>query len=391
MPAAFIPIISLTQATWQEWWRSAAWCTGCRSVFLLAAAWSRVLAPAEIAAEIGRDLGFLQTDMAGRSHPPAQSPYRVPAHVEPVERRRAPGVYAPVGVPRRGDRRGRPAGDRRNRWLYLAELIDMALLRRLPNGRYEIHELLRQFAAEQLAGRHKRRWASGGATAAQPLLSQPACGTGTAAASVAAAWQLSMRSKPILRTSALRGVGPCSSTSSTCSPRQCMRSFSTAKHGETSVRRSAVCRCRGRVGRLVAQQVSMASRDCRALHGQVCVRLGACEVHLSNFEFGEQLLLNGLQTQRAAARTRALRWCTWGWPHAERGELPLSRTRLQDSLALSRANDDHAGIARALLYLLQGQSDYAQADSICSESLAHARKVRAARPDCPRADLPGFL
>ena len=33
----------------------------------------------------------------------------------------------------------------------LAELIDMALLRRLPNGRYEIHELLRQFAAEQLA------------------------------------------------------------------------------------------------------------------------------------------------------------------------------------------------------------------------------------------------
>ena len=31
---------------------------------LLAAAWSRVLAPAEIAAEMGRDLGFLQSDMA---------------------------------------------------------------------------------------------------------------------------------------------------------------------------------------------------------------------------------------------------------------------------------------------------------------------------------------
>jgi hypothetical protein len=34
----------------------------------------------------------------------------------------------------------------------LAGLTDKALLWRLPNGRYEIHELLRQFAAEQLAG-----------------------------------------------------------------------------------------------------------------------------------------------------------------------------------------------------------------------------------------------
>ena len=33
----------------------------------------------------------------------------------------------------------------------LAGLVDQALLRRLTNGRYEIHELLRQFAAEQLA------------------------------------------------------------------------------------------------------------------------------------------------------------------------------------------------------------------------------------------------
>ena len=34
----------------------------------------------------------------------------------------------------------------------LGGLIDKALLRRLPNGRLDIHELLRQFAAEHLAG-----------------------------------------------------------------------------------------------------------------------------------------------------------------------------------------------------------------------------------------------
>ncbi len=58
----------------------------------------------------------------------------------------------------------------------LAELIDMALLRRLPNGRYEIHELLRQFAAEQLAGTdaEDERRRNEAQMAAQPLLSQPA-------------------------------------------------------------------------------------------------------------------------------------------------------------------------------------------------------------------------
>ena len=108
------------------------------------------------------------------------------------------------------------------------------------------------------------------------------------------------------------------------------------------------------------------------------MHLGACEVHLGNFEFGEQLLLNGLQTSELP-RERAFALVYLGLAAAERGKLPLSRAQLQDSLALSRANDDHAGIARALLYLLQGHSDYAQAASICSESLAHARK--SGRPD----------
>ena len=116
---------------------------------LLAAAWSRVLTPAEIAAEIGRDLGFLQTDMA--DVPTRQRNLRaVFLHTWSRLSAAARQAFMRLSVFRGGASAeavrqvtGATVGA-------LAELTDMALLRHLSNGRYAVHELLRQFAQEQL-------------------------------------------------------------------------------------------------------------------------------------------------------------------------------------------------------------------------------------------------
>ena len=116
---------------------------------LLAAAWTRVLSPVEIAAEIAKDQDFLQTDMP--DVPARQRSLRaVFLHtwnrLSAAER----GVFMRLSV----FRGGAPLEAARHvagaTVAILATLIDHALLRRLPDGRYDIHELLRQFAQEQL-------------------------------------------------------------------------------------------------------------------------------------------------------------------------------------------------------------------------------------------------
>ena len=73
---------------------------------LLAAAWTRVFAPGEIAAEIAKDQGFLQTDMP--DVPARQRSLRaVFLHTwSRLSAAAARGIHAPVSLPRRGHRRG---------------------------------------------------------------------------------------------------------------------------------------------------------------------------------------------------------------------------------------------------------------------------------------------
>ena len=117
---------------------------------LLAAAWSGVISPAEIAAEIGRDLGFLQTDM--QDIPTRQRNLRA-VFLHTWSRLRSVDRTAFMRLSMfRGGVTAEAARHVTGATVdVLAALIDKALLRRLPNGRFEIHELLRQFAAEQLA------------------------------------------------------------------------------------------------------------------------------------------------------------------------------------------------------------------------------------------------
>jgi predicted ATPase/DNA-binding CsgD family transcriptional regulator/DNA-binding XRE family transcriptional regulator len=343
---------------------------------LLAAAWSRAIAPSDIAAEIGRDLSFLQTDM--QDIPVRQRHLRaVFMHTWNRLSAAARQVFMRLSVFRGGASAQAARQVTGATAAVLAELIDMALLRRLPNGRYEIHELLRQFAAEQLAG----STGEGGQREAQQQHTRYFLGLLAAQGQHLQSLQQSTALTILYADNENIGVAWRWAVQqhefALIAPAVHALFLYCEARGDFSggARLFAAARAELDAGR--AADIDDKSR-LQAIRAQLSVRLGACEVHLSNFEFGEQLLQDGLQASELP-RERAFALVYLGLAHADRGDLPLSRARLQDSLALSRANDDNAGIARALLYLLQGQSDYAQADRLCSESLVYAR--RSERPD----------
>jgi predicted ATPase len=116
---------------------------------LLAAAWVDMLSPQEIAAEVERSLDFLATDL-----------HDVPARQRSIravfdrswnlltERER--GVFQAFSVFRGGFTRAAAQHVSGGSLHELRALVEKSLLQVTPSGRYEIHELLRQYAAEKL-------------------------------------------------------------------------------------------------------------------------------------------------------------------------------------------------------------------------------------------------
>lgn len=124
----------------------------------LAASWVRSLPCAQIAENLRHDLGLLSTPLRDlpERHRSARAVFDQSWRLlAPAERRTLArlsvfrggfSLAAAHAVVHTGD--GDPAGQVLHS---LALLIDKSLLRQSPAGRYEIHELIRQFAAEQLA------------------------------------------------------------------------------------------------------------------------------------------------------------------------------------------------------------------------------------------------
>jgi len=117
---------------------------------LLAAAWVSTLMPAEIAAEVGRSLDFLETDW--RDVPARQRSMRaVFDHSWSLLGERERAVLAGLsafsgGFTREAAQRVAGASLRE-----LMALVNRSLVHRTVGGRYELHELLRQYAAGKLA------------------------------------------------------------------------------------------------------------------------------------------------------------------------------------------------------------------------------------------------
>ena len=117
---------------------------------VLAAAWLELLSAAEIAQEISHSLDFLETDMA--DVPERQRSIRAVFDyswrlLNAEEQTRFPRL----SVFRSGFSREAAQAVTGASLRTLLALVNKSLLHRTPEGRFEIHELLRQYAAAQLA------------------------------------------------------------------------------------------------------------------------------------------------------------------------------------------------------------------------------------------------
>ncbi len=117
----------------------------------LAASWLKTLTCAEVVAEISRNLDFLATplrDMPGRH----RSIRAVFEHTWERLSAKEQKVFSRLSVFRGGFRRAAAASVTGATLPILSILVDKSLLRWEPDaGRYQMHELLRQYAAERLA------------------------------------------------------------------------------------------------------------------------------------------------------------------------------------------------------------------------------------------------
>jgi predicted ATPase/DNA-binding CsgD family transcriptional regulator len=116
---------------------------------LLAAAWIKTVSLHEIAEEIDQSLDFLETEM--RDLPARHRSLRAVfdstwSRLTNVER----AVFMKLSVFRGGFTREAAQAVTGASLKTLASLVNKSLLRRDPTGRYEVHELLRQYAEQQL-------------------------------------------------------------------------------------------------------------------------------------------------------------------------------------------------------------------------------------------------
>jgi predicted ATPase/DNA-binding CsgD family transcriptional regulator/Flp pilus assembly protein TadD len=130
--------------------------TVCRHVagmplgIVLAAAWMGGLTTAEIAAEMSRDWDFLAAEMADA--PARQHSLRAAFnHSWRLLSQREQKVFAQLSVFRGSFSRPAAKAVTGAALRDLQALLNKSLIYRTPAGRYQVHELLRQYAAQQLA------------------------------------------------------------------------------------------------------------------------------------------------------------------------------------------------------------------------------------------------
>ncbi len=116
---------------------------------LLAAAWAELLAPVEIAAELGTNLDLLQTDQAvgATRQRSVRAVFDYSWGLLATHERQA---LAALSVFRGGFTREAAREVAGATLRDLMGLTTKSLIQRTPAGRYEMHELLRQYAAEKL-------------------------------------------------------------------------------------------------------------------------------------------------------------------------------------------------------------------------------------------------
>ena len=116
----------------------------------LAASWTRILSPAEIATEIGQSLDFLNAQLRDlpERHRSVRAVFDYSWQMLPPEEKR---VLGRLSVFRGGFQRQAAEQVGGASLSVLSSLVMRSLLRRTVAGRYDLHELIRQYAALKLA------------------------------------------------------------------------------------------------------------------------------------------------------------------------------------------------------------------------------------------------
>ncbi len=122
----------------------------------LAAGWVRTHNCTEILQEIERNLDFLATTL--RDQPQRHYSLRAAfAHSWTLLTEADAAIYRQLALLRGGFTAKTASAATDADQAILARLVDKSLIQRTPGGRYAIHELLRQYAVQQLTPREKRR------------------------------------------------------------------------------------------------------------------------------------------------------------------------------------------------------------------------------------------
>ncbi len=143
------PDFNLTKATLPHVVRLCQLVRGLPLGLELAASWLRLLTPAEIVTEIERNLDFLKTSL--RNIPERHRSLRaVFEHSWALLTAQEQAVYAKLSIFRGGFQREAAEQIAGASLPLLASLTDKSLLYQVAEGRYALHELLRQYGAEKL-------------------------------------------------------------------------------------------------------------------------------------------------------------------------------------------------------------------------------------------------
>ncbi len=343
----------------------------------LAAAWTPLFTCREIAREIERNIDFLSSTRA--DIPERQRSTRAVLDyfwslLAEDERRRLRGL----SMFRSGFEREAAHAVAEASLFFLSALVDKAFLRRLPSGRYEMHELLRQYAEQNLsllpdeqaaAGDRHCQYYAGFMDRHRALVKGAAQAEALAAiqaemGNVRAAWQWAVRHGQA------EAIGQCLET--------LVLFYDTQNwyHEGAETFARALDDWRARLGELDSAAHAATLARLAIGQGVFCHRLGLNSRAAEALESGLAVLR---QTASGPAIVELpLAEYFLGLVKLDLGEYELARELFQSSLERRRAAGDSDGIALALnelAGLAVHLGHYAQARELNREALEHQRAI----------------
>jgi predicted ATPase/DNA-binding SARP family transcriptional activator len=336
----------------------------------LAASWIRTLTCQQIAQEIEQGLGFLATSLRDvpERHRSMQAVFEHSWQLlSPAEKQ----LFRRMAVFRGGFRKSAAEQVTGATLSLLSALVDKSFLRRTRPGRYELHELLRQFAVEKLAelpdeevkvqDRHCRYYMAFLEQREQalngPAQKEVLAEIATEIENIRAAWRWAITHQKIEEIDkSVAGF---------------FRFYfrrSWYQEGQETFRQAAI---------QLDQAVGLEENARRLLLGKLWARQGVCLNYLASFSEGMELLRQSLAILRqvgpAARAETAFALMFLGDAAFDNCEYSQAREWLRESLAICRETGDQWGLAFSLFMLdavAYALGDYAEAKKLAQESLA---------------------